>query len=97
MMRREEIIAACMLANRKCGTIYTGASTDLSRRAFEHRERARPGFTARYDVARLVWYEPFDMIVDAFARERTIKGWPRQWRSISLRPIIPMGSTCTPS
>ena len=79
-MRPGSIIAAYMLANRRNGTIYTGAATDLTNRIFEHRKNSRPGFTARYGVARLVWYQPFDMIVDAFSRERTIKGWPRQWK-----------------
>ncbi len=62
------------------GAVYTGAATDLANRIFEHREKTRPGFTARYGVARLVWFQPFHMIADAFSRERTIKGWPRQWK-----------------
>jgi putative endonuclease len=69
-----------MLANRRNGTIYTGASVDLAHRIHSHREKARPGFTARYGVIRLVWYEPFEMIGDAFQRERTIKHYPRQWK-----------------
>ena len=79
-MRPGSIIAAYMLTNRKNGTIYTGAATDLPNRIFEHREKSRPGFTARYGVARLIWYEQFEMIADAFSRERTVKGWPRQWK-----------------
>ena len=79
-MHRDRIIAAYLLANRKNGTIYTGAATDLANRIFEHREKSRAGFTARYDVARLVWFQPFEMIADAFQRERTIKHYSRQWK-----------------
>ena len=79
-MRQGRIIAAYLLANRKNGTIYAGAATDLANRIYEHREKSRAGFTARYGLARLVWFEPFEMIADAFQRERTIKHYPRQWK-----------------
>jgi putative endonuclease len=68
------------MASRKNGTLYTGMTSDLARRAFEHRERAREGFTKRYGVRRLVWYENFELITAAMQREPTIKGYPRQWK-----------------
>jgi putative endonuclease len=68
------------MASRKNGTLYTGMTSDLARRAFEHRERAREGFTKRYGVRRLVWYESFELITAAMQRERTIKGYSRQWK-----------------
>jgi len=68
------------MASRKNGTLYTGMTSDLSRRAFEHREGALGGFTKRYGVRRLVWYESFELITAAMQRERTIKHYPRQWK-----------------
>jgi len=68
------------MASRKNGTLYTGMTSDLGRRAFEHRESALGGFTKRYGVRRLVWYESFELITAAMQRERTIKAYPRQWK-----------------
>ncbi len=68
------------MASRKNGTLYTGMTSDLARRAFEHRETAREGFTKRYGVRRLVWFESFELITAAMQREQTIKGYPRQWK-----------------
>ena len=79
-MHRDGIIATYIMASRKNGTLYTGVTSDLSRRAFEHQEGALPGFTKRYGVKRLVWYQTFELITAAIQRERTIKGYPRQWK-----------------
>ena len=69
-----------ILASRPNGTLYTGHTDDLAKRAFEHREKARKGFTARYDVTRLVWFEYFEDRENAFRRERRIKEWKRAWK-----------------
>ncbi len=68
------------MASQKNGTLYTGMTSDLARRAFEHREGALGGFTKRYGVRRLVWYESFELITAAMQRERAIKHYPRQWK-----------------
>jgi predicted GIY-YIG superfamily endonuclease len=54
-------------------TLYTGVTSDLPGRVWEHREELTPGFTSRYGVKRLVWYEEFDWIIDAIKREKAIK------------------------
>ena len=69
-----------ILTNRKNGTLYIGMTSNLSERLREHKEKRNEGFTASYDVTRLVWFERFDLIVDAIACEKTMKGWPRQWK-----------------
>ncbi len=79
-MHRDGIIAVYIMASRKNGTLYTGMTSDLARRAFEHRESALNGFTKRYGVHRLVWYESFELITAAMQRERTIKVYSRQWK-----------------
>jgi len=69
-----------MLASRRNGTLYVGVTNDLGRRAGEHKEKAVPGFTRRYGVDLLVWYETYGDIKDAIAREKQLKGWNRVWK-----------------
>ena len=69
-----------MLASRPRGTIYIGVTSDLARRVWEHRCGAVPGFTHRYGVERLVWFEVFDDVRAAIQREKTLKHWLRAWK-----------------
>jgi putative endonuclease len=69
-----------IVASRRNGTIYVGSTDNLAKRIWEHREKLRPGFTARYGVSTLVWYEPHDTRESAFNRERRIKEWRRPWK-----------------
>jgi putative endonuclease len=69
-----------ILASRRNGTLYTGVTNDLVRRAGEHREKSVPGFTRRYGVGILVWYEIHEDINVAIEREKQIKGWNRAWK-----------------
>lgn len=63
-----------IMANRRNGTLYTGVTSDLQRRAYEHREGLIPGFMTRYGCKLLVWYEPHASMIDAIAREKQIQG-----------------------
>ena len=77
------------------GTLYTGVTGDLERRVAEHKQKLIPGFTARYNITRLIWYETTPDVKSAIAREKQIKGWLRakkialiesvnpQWRDLS--------------
>jgi putative endonuclease len=69
-----------MMSNRPDGTLYVGVTADLARRAWEHRTGAVEGFTKRYGLKRLVWYEAHDDIRAAIARETSLKHWPRAWK-----------------
>ena len=69
-----------LLASRKEGTLYLGVTRDLVRRTYQHREKSLPGFTSRYDIRRLVWFETYDDPADAIFREREIKKWRRSWK-----------------
>jgi putative endonuclease len=69
-----------MLASKRRGTLYTGSTSDLVRRIFAHKVKAVPGFTAKYGVDRLVWFERHDTLEAAMQRERRIKGWKRIWK-----------------
>jgi len=61
----------------KSRTLYTGVTNNLERRVYEHKHKLMPGFTAKYNITRLVHYEVTNDIRDAIAREKQIKGWLR--------------------
>ncbi len=68
-----------LLANRKEGVLYIGVTSDLVRRIYEHREKMAPGFSSRYNVTRLVWFETYDDPTSAITREKELKKWRRAW------------------
>jgi len=69
-----------LLASRKHGTLYLGVTNDLIRRVYQHKNKALAGFTAKYDVNRLVWFETHDDVTAAISREKEIKKWRRNWK-----------------
>jgi putative endonuclease len=69
-----------MLASRKNGTLYVGMTDNLPRRIWEHQTGAIPGFTKRYGVKTLVWYELHESRETAFQHERQLKKWNRSWK-----------------
>lgn len=82
-MRVDEsrLTATYMLASRKHGTLYLGSALDLIARVAEHKTGAGSGFTAKYGVTRLVWYQPFLLIAEAREREYAMKKWRRDWKT----------------
>ena len=69
-----------LMASRKAGTLYLGVTRDLVRRVYQHKNRTLKGFTSRYDVDRLVWFETYDDATTAIMREKDIKKWRRAWK-----------------
>ncbi len=69
-----------LLSSKPNGTLYVGMTRDLVKRVCEHKIKAIPGFTTKYGVDRLVWYEQHPALESAFARERQIKEWKRIWK-----------------
>ena len=69
-----------ILASRRNGTLYVGMTDDLTRRVWQHRNDLIPGFTKRYGVKTLVWYEPHESRQSAFTREYRLKKWNRAWK-----------------
>jgi putative endonuclease len=70
---------AYLLASKPHGTLYTGSTSDLVRRVWEHKTKAVPGFTAKYRIDRLVWFERHESLEAAMLREKRIKNWKRAW------------------
>jgi putative endonuclease len=69
-----------ILASRKHGTLYIGMTRDLIRRVNEHKTDAVRGFTSRYGVHLLVWFESYDDVTNAIEREKELKKWRREWK-----------------
>ena len=78
-----------MLASQRNGTLYIGSTEDLSVRTWEHKEKLRAGFTARYGVHMLVWYEMHESRESAFQRERRMKKWNRAWKIARIEWLNP--------
>jgi len=69
-----------ILASRKHGTLYLGVTRDLVRRVYEHKNDVVRGFTSRYGVHVLVWFEDYDDATNAITREKELKKWRREWK-----------------
>ena len=69
-----------ILASKKNGTLYIGVTNNLLKRVYEHKNNLIGGFTRKYSVHNLVYYEAYSSIYDAIAREKQMKKWERQWK-----------------
>lgn len=69
-----------ILASRKGGSLYVGFTSDLAGRVWQHKEHVFNGFTRRYNIDRLVWYEGFDDPLAGIQREKSLKRWNRAWK-----------------
>ncbi|MDO9349909.1 MAG: GIY-YIG nuclease family protein [Deltaproteobacteria bacterium] len=69
-----------ILCSKRNGTLYTGVTSDLIKRVYEHKNKLVDGFTREYSVHRLVWYEIHESWEPAFKREKQIKRWKRVWK-----------------
>ncbi len=90
MVTRDGTIAVYIMASRRHGTLYIGVTSDMNKRACEHREGLIPGFTKRYGCKRLVWFEPFETITTAIKREKLMKSWPRDWKTNLIERTNPL-------
>ncbi len=78
-----------IMANKRNGTLYTGVTSNLSLRAFQHREGLTPGFTSRYGCKLLVFYEYYPRMAEAIAREKQIKGGSRAKKITLIQAMNP--------
>lgn len=86
-MHRESCVY--LLANKYNNVLYTGVTSDLSRRIYEHKNKLVKGFTQKYNVDRLVYYEVFPTIMDAIDREKQIKNWSRKKKQDLINAVNP--------
>jgi putative endonuclease len=69
-----------ILANKPYGTLYTGVTSNLPERVYQHREGVASEFTKKYGVTKLMWWEDHETVVAAIQRETSIKRWKRNWK-----------------
>ncbi len=69
-----------IITNRKEGVLYIGVTNNLERRIFEHKNKLVDGFSKKYNLDKLVYFEVFKNITDAIKREKNLKKWKRQWK-----------------
>ena len=78
-----------ILARASRSTLYTGVTSGLVGRIYQHREGLARGFTKRYGIKRLVWFEVHETMESAIIREKRIKRWPRAWKYDLIHSINP--------
>ena len=89
MLGVERTYYVYILASRRNGTLYVGMTGNLARRVYEHREGLIPGFTTKYAVKHLVWYEDFPTADEAITAEKRIKRWRRAWKLELIEKMNP--------
>ncbi len=89
--------AIYILASHYHGTLYIGVTSDLIARIWQHREHVAAGFTDRYEVVHLVWYEQCDSMESAILREKQLKKWNRQWKIRLIETLNPDWEDLWPS
>jgi putative endonuclease len=78
-----------MLASQRNGTLYIGVTSDLIKRVWEHKQDCVEGFTKKYGVHDLVWYELYEDMLTAIAREKMLKEWKRTWKLELIEKMNP--------
>ncbi len=78
-----------ILTNKKDGVLYIGVTSNLQKRIWEHKEGIVKGFSKKYNLKMLVWYEVYDDIVEAIKREKAMKKWNREWKIKRIETMNP--------
>jgi putative endonuclease len=78
-----------IMASKRNGTLYVGSTSDLIKRIWEHKNKVIPGFTAKYNVHLLVYYETHEAYIEAARREKRFKNWSRQWKLNLIEDLNP--------
>ncbi len=78
-----------LLASKRNGTLYTGVTSNLVKRVWEHKQHTVEGFTKKYSVEMLVWYEVHETMESAITREKAIKNWKRAWKIHVIETMNP--------
>ena len=85
----DKIYYLYLLTNKRLNVLYAGVTNNLIRRVYEHKHSLSDGFTKKYHVNRLVYYEPYSAILDAITREKQIKGWSRKKKNALVNEMTP--------
>jgi len=78
-----------IMANNKNTTLYIGVTSKLSQRVYQHKFKMTPGFTSKYNLIKLVYFESFENMYDAISREKQLKNWRREWKNNLIEKVNP--------
>lgn len=79
-----------IMSNKNNNVLYIGVTNDLVRRVYEHKNKILKGFTAKYNVDKLVYYECFDDELSAIQREKNLKNWHKEWKEKLINQMNPL-------
>ena len=79
-----------IMASKRNGTLYVGITSDLVQRVWQHKHGKNKGFTSKYKVNQLVYYEEHNDVMEAIKREKNIQAWKRKWKLILIEKINPL-------
>ncbi len=96
-MRKESYYYVYIMTNKWKNVLYIGVTNNLQRRVIEHQERKVAGFTAKYHVSKLVYYEQTTEILSAIEREKILKGWLRKKKEALISTVNPKWTDLTAS
>jgi putative endonuclease len=96
-MSTERRFHVYLLASSNHGTLYLGITSDLPKRIHQHKTHAFPGFSSRYGVDRLVWYQEYDTALEAIECEKKMKKWRRDWKIKLIEEMNPDWSDLYPT
>ena len=85
----EKLPAVYILTNSRNGSLYTGVTSNLQKRVWEHKNNFVDGFSKQYSTHMLVYYETHDTMINAITREKQIKGWKRAWKIRLIEKVNP--------
>ena len=88
-MKQEKTYCVYILANKRNGTLYIGVSSNLKKRIYEHKNGIIEGFTKKYKIHLLVYYELFNNVNEAITREKQLKKWNRKWKMKLIEKVNP--------
>ena len=88
-MREEKHPSVYIIANKRNGTIYVGVTSTLWNRIAAHKSKTHPGFSSKYGIALLVWYEHHHAMEPAIRREKQLKKWNRKWKLALIENMNP--------
>ena len=89
-MREDKVPTVYILASKRYGTLYVGVTSDLCSRVVAHKQGSLPGFTQKYKIKMLVWYEFCGSMEDAIRREKQLKEWQRGWKIALIEKLNPV-------
>jgi len=85
----EKVFSVYIMTNRRQGTLYVGVTNSMRHRIWQHKNNLIKGFTSKYDLHRLVFFENYESIQTAIEREKQIKNWKRQWKIELIESVNP--------